>query len=57
MYMCALSCPVKIIPSFHMLPKFTNVSVDMGYVVHILEPLPCTVYTVYTNALHLLSTE
>jgi len=40
-----------------MLPKFTNVSVDMGYVVHILEQLPYTVYTVYTNASHLLITE
>lgn len=40
-----------------MLPKFTNVSVDIGYVVHILEPLPYTVYIVYANALHLLTAE
>jgi len=29
----------------------------MGYVVHILEPLPYTAYIVHTNALHVLTTE
>jgi len=55
--MCALSCPVKSFLVSICCPSFSNVSVDMGYVVHILEPLPYTVYIVYTNALHLLTTE
>jgi len=40
-----------------MLPKFKNVNVDMECVVHILEPLPYIFYIIYTNALHLLTTE